>query len=127
MPQIDFYRCRKEDCIRLSRWPLYNLIMQVNLQPVLRFFWDFDVSALSWEEHQNLIIRRLLGYGDLAAMRWLRAQMGDDLLRTWIVKRRARGLSPRQIRYWSLILDIDTAQADEWVKTAADSPWERRS
>jgi hypothetical protein len=101
--------------------------MHIDLRPVQRFFWDFDVAVLSWEEHQNLIARRLMESGDLAALRWLRAQMGDDGLRAWIINRRARGLSPRQIRYWCLILDIDAAQADDWVKTAADSPWERRS
>jgi hypothetical protein len=64
--------------------------------------------------------------GDLQSLRWLRSRLGDAGLREWIVGQNARGLSPRQIRYWALILDIESALADEWVKTASASNWEQR-
>jgi len=59
-------------------------------------------------------------------LRWLRTKLGDEQLRDWIISHNARGLSPRQIRYWALILNIDDQLADQWVKEALNSIWERR-
>jgi hypothetical protein len=93
---------------------------------VQRYFWDCDVSSLDWEKHRNFVIRRLLQYGDLPALRWLRAHLGDEGLRDWIIARDGRGLTPRQVRYWALMLDIDKGLADRWVDAAANTIWERR-
>jgi hypothetical protein len=100
--------------------------MEADLGLVERFFWDCDVSSLNWEMHANFIIRRLLQHGDLPALRWLRARLGDEGLREWIIAQDARGLNPRQVRYWALVLDIDKSLADRWVKEAANTIWERR-
>jgi hypothetical protein len=100
--------------------------MVTNLEPLARYFWDYEISSLNWEQHQDFIVKRILQYGDLPSLRWLRAQIGDTGLREWIVKRKGSGLSPRQIRYWAIILDIEPALADEWVKSAANTIWERR-
>jgi hypothetical protein len=100
--------------------------MSVDLSPVTKFFWDVDNRDLSWEKHPDFIIRRIFQSGDFHAARWLRAQMGDRALQKWLIQHNARGLSPRQIRYWSLILDIDSSLADQWVETAKESIWEKR-
>lgn len=100
--------------------------MKVDLSPITKFFWDVDGKDLSWEKHPDFIIRRILQFGDFNAVRWLRLQMGDRALQKWLIQHNARGLSPRQIRYWSLILDIDALLADHWVKTARESIWEKR-
>ncbi len=105
---------------------LYNSGMSVDLQPIARFFWDQDIASLNWEQHRNFIVRRLLQYGDLQSLRWLRSQIGDEGLRDWIVKRNGRGLDPRQIRYWALILNINSSLADEWVETSRKTLWEQR-
>ena len=100
---------------------MYNFIMPTDLEPVAKYFWDNDVSALSWEQHKNFVIRRILQYGDFQSTQWLRRQLGDNELRNWIIMQNGRGLTPRQIRYWALILDIETPLADEWVKAARNS------
>jgi hypothetical protein len=105
---------------------MYNSPMDSDLGRVAKYFWDVDVSALSWEQNQNFIIRRILQTGDLESLRWLRARLGDTGMREWIVSHNARGLTPRQIRYWALILDIMPALADEWVETALATNWEQR-
>jgi hypothetical protein len=105
---------------------MYNFIMSIDLEPIARYFWDTDMATLKWEDYKNFIIRRILQYGDFNSIKWLRTQVGDDELRNWIVTRNGRGLSPRQIRYWALILDIDASLADEWVKVASNTIWERR-
>ena len=74
----------------------------------------------------NFIIRRILEYGDFNSYRWLRSKMGDEQLRQWVIARNGKGLTPRQIRYWALVLDIDSNLADQWVRTASQTIWELR-
>jgi hypothetical protein len=105
---------------------MYNFIMPIDLEPIARYFWDTDMATLKWEDYKNFIIRRILQYGDFNSIKWLRTQVGDDELRNWIVTRSGRGLTPRQIRYWALILDIDATLADEWVMVASNTLWEKR-
>ncbi len=100
--------------------------MTVDLAPIARFFWDSDFAALSWESHRNFTVRRILQSGDFQALKWLRAQVGDEGLKAWIIARDGRDLDPRQIRYWALILDIDATMADEWVTRAKHTIWEQR-
>ena len=120
-------KIRRINCLQIN-YPavMYNFIMPTDLEPVARYFWDNDVSSITWEQHKNFIIRRILQYGDFQSLRWLRKQLGDKELRNWIITYKGRGLTPRQIRYWALILNIETVLADEWVKSATNTPWEQR-
>lgn len=105
---------------------MYNPFMEIDLNPLARLFWDVEFKSLSWELHRDFIIQRVLSHGDLVALRWLRALVGDDELKKWVTARQARGLSPRQIRYFALILEIENALADRWVKDALNTVWEKR-
>jgi hypothetical protein len=100
--------------------------MIAGLRPLYRFFWDCDPESLSWARHRDFIIFRLLANGDMDAARWLRKKVGDEALRHWFISHSARGLSPQQINYWALILDIDAKLAAPWIETAANSIWEKR-
>jgi hypothetical protein len=100
--------------------------MVSNFEPIARYFWDCDSSTLHWEQQRNFKIRRILQYGDKHSLDWLRSQMSDEGLRKWIVTHAGNGLNPRQIRYGALILGIESSLANEWVKRAANSNWERR-
>lgn len=91
-----------------------------------KFFWDYPLSKLSWETDQDLIVRRILTNGSWEAITWLRKQMGDKMLRQWLLKHHGRGLSPRQIRFWELILDLPNRQIADWLRTAQAIPWGAR-
>jgi len=91
-----------------------------------RYFWDYSFKDLSWSKDRDLIIRRLLTDGSWESIRWLRKRIGDDGLRTWLIAHQARGLSPRQIRFWSLILVLPKLQVETWTQTARSSPWSQR-
>jgi hypothetical protein len=93
------------------------------LQPV---FWDYPFSKLSWKHDRELIIRRVLANGSWESVRWLRNALGDDRLRKWLISRKGKGLSPRQLRYWALVLRIPKKDADMWVKSASENPWGKR-
>ncbi len=90
-------------------------------------FWDYDTERLSWEHSRHTIVLRLLEKGGMQAIRWLRQHMSDEEIREFIVRRRGRGISPRRLRYWSLLLDIPRHDVDEWIEIAHRNPWQTRT
>ncbi|MBI5842655.1 MAG: hypothetical protein HZB19_21400 [Chloroflexi bacterium] len=86
-------------------------------------FWDYPFTELSWQTDRDLIIRRILSVGNWESITWLRGQMEDKTLRKWIVSHKGRGLSPRQLRFWALILDLPGKTVDAWVEAAKKNPW----
>jgi hypothetical protein len=89
-------------------------------------FWDYVFSQLSLVKDRDLIIRRVLSNGSWDAVRWLRKQLGDRELRQWLIARRGRGLTPRQLRFWGVIYDLPVRQVNQWVKTAQNGVWAKR-
>ncbi len=89
-------------------------------------FWDINFESLSWENHHNFIIGRLLQSGDWDSLLWLRSQVGDNEVKRWIVNHKGRGLSPRQLRFWELVLGLDPPMINEWIRAIQKSPWEKR-
>lgn len=93
------------------------------LEPLL---WDHDPSTLSWEEDRDFLIGRVLREGPWNTVCWLRDRVGDDALRDWIESHEGRGLSPKKLRFWELILEMPSDVVDPWVERAQNSPWGRR-
>jgi hypothetical protein len=87
------------------------------------FFWDYPFDELSWEANRDLIVRRLLTNGSWEALIWLRQKLCDGELRKWLIAHRGRGLSPRQLRYWSLVLGLPRGQTNAWIRAARAGPW----
>jgi len=90
------------------------------------YFWDYSFRNLSWPKDRDLVIRRLLAAGSWNAITWLRKRLGDDALRKWLISHRGRGLSPRQVRFWTLILGVPKLQAEAWARSARSTPWAKR-
>lgn len=59
-------------------------IPEAILNAAPRLFWDVEVGALDPERHEHFILGRVLSEGDWAAVRALRAEVGDDALRTFL-------------------------------------------
>jgi len=91
-----------------------------------KYFWDYSFEDLSWSKDRDLIFRRLLTDGSWESVQWLRKRIGDDALRRWLITHQARGLSPRQIRFWSLVLGLPKLQVETWAQAARSSPWSKR-
>jgi hypothetical protein len=89
-------------------------------------FWDYDFSALSWEKDRDFIIGRVLSYGNWDAVIWLRSRLEDHALREWIMHHQGRGLSPRQLRFWQLILGLSHREVNSWLELQPRSFWGRR-
>ena len=90
-------------------------------------FWDLDPRDLRWERDREQIIGRVLAEGSWDAVKWLRKQAGDDALREWIERHQGRGLTPRQLRFWELILELPHRRVDEWLRREGRQVWDRRA
>ena len=88
--------------------------------------WEYDVTALDWDADRDLIVRRILTEGSWDAVQWLRDRMGDPALRCWIVAQDGDALSPRQLRFWELMLDLPSERVDPWVEARRNSIWGNR-
>jgi hypothetical protein len=92
-----------------------------------RFFWEADADGLTWGRRRDYITLRLLGAGDWEAVRWVRERLGDAELRRFLRRRRGRGLSPQQLRYWELAVDLTHEEVTAWIEAARAGAWERRA
>lgn len=90
-------------------------------------FWDYDPERLSWERSRHTIVLRLIEKGGMAAVLWLRVHMSDDEIRDFIVRRRGRGIDPRRLRFWSLLVGIPRDEVDGWIEAARRNPWHNRT
>jgi len=95
--------------------------------PVKKLFWDLDPRSLRWDRDQEMIIGRVLASGPRETVKWLRSVAGDEAIRDWIERHEGRGLSPQQLRYWQLVLDIPRRRVDEWLKSKRRQVWDRRT
>jgi succinate dehydrogenase flavin-adding protein (antitoxin of CptAB toxin-antitoxin module) len=93
---------------------------------IKRLFWDCNPDEVSLTQHRSFVIHRILDDGDWDAIQWLRRTIGDDAIREWIEARHGRGLSPRTLRFWQVVLDLPDDEVSPWVKSARESVWERR-
>ena len=91
-----------------------------------QFFWDYPFGRLSWKEDADLVTARLLAYGDLQALGWLRKRLDDPALRRWLEERHGAGLSPQQLSYWQLILDIPKRLIKTWLADPGRAVWDQR-
>lgn len=89
-------------------------------------FWDVAPGDLRWDQHRDFIIGRILSSGPWGAVQWLRKREGDEAVRSWIERHEGRGLSPKQLRFWELILGIPSGRVDPWVERERSGIWGRR-
>lgn len=105
-----------------------NLRPGSTLPPYVRsLLWDYKADQISLETDRDFLVGRVLSHGSWEAVTWLRRQVGDDVLRAWIVGRRGRELSPKQIRFWELVLDLEPEDVAGWLRARQDSVWDRRA
>ena len=103
-------------------------VQSPRLPTMLRaLFWDYDFKALTWTNDRDLIIGRVLASGTWDAVTWLRAHVGDRVLRDWIMHRQGRGLSPQQLCFWELILRLPHRQVNTWLAAKERQLWDKRA
>lgn len=81
-------------------------IPEVLRRRATKLFWDVDVSALDPERHEDFILGRVLSKGDLEAVRALREEVGDAVLRAFVARAPHR-LDRRSLRFFEVVLSTD--------------------
>ena len=92
-----------------------------------RYFWDYDPKRLSREGSPETIVYRLLEVGGWDAVQWLLGHLSSEELGAYLARRRGRGMAPRRLRFWGVVLDLSRAQVDEWIAEGRSHPWLQRT
>ena len=81
-----------------------------------RLFWDVDAASLDPGRHEDFIVGRVLSDGDEAMVRALRAEIGDEGLRDFLLRAPHR-LDERTRRFLEVVLDVDARDEERCTTT----------
>ena len=69
--------------------------------------WSYDIRALDLGRDKELIITRLLNYGDWDAVRWVNKTYGEAAIRAVVSQPRRGVWLPRVLNFWLKMLGIE--------------------
>lgn len=88
----------------------------MNVQGLL---WEYDldgVEALS--ELPDAVVERVMTRGGWAEMGWLIRELGAEQLLSFLERRGARVLPPRDVAFWGLACSAPEAFVRDWINDA---------
>jgi len=65
---------------------------------VANLFWDVKKESVDIGKHSFFIIRRVLDYGNVASLAWLRKTYSEDLIKKVVQSK--RGLQHKTLVFW---------------------------
>ncbi len=102
------------------------VLLTENMIPVdtAWLFPEYEFQSMNLEDHQGVIIERILERGTWGQIRWLFKTYGETLVADWVRKHGFRLLSKRSFALWRLTLGIENFSAPLWATTAKEmEPW----
>ena len=69
-----------------------------------KYFWDAEFDQVDLNKNRIYVLKRLLEYGNLKAIRWLRKYFKTSEIKQTISS--ARGFSRKTANFWAVLLDI---------------------
>lgn len=90
--------------------------------------WDVAPADVGLPRHRDFLIGRILARGTWAAVEWLRRNLTDAAIAEYLERTRGRLLSPRQLRFWELVVGLDHDTVSAWIAHRPDGSklWDRR-
>ena len=73
-------------------------------------FQEHDLERLDPAQHADLVIERVLAYGDRRELRWLFDYYGRARVIEWVQRIGARRLPWRRYNLWCVLLELPPAQ-----------------
>jgi len=70
------------------------------------FFQEYDFKSLDPDRNSDLIIERLLAFGNRDEVRWLLSNYGQVRVQRWLSDAGVRRLSQRRYRLWCVLLNV---------------------
>ena len=83
-------------------------------------FQEYDLERLDPVQHEELVIERVLAYGDRRELRWLLGRYERVRITDWVRRLGARGLPWRRYNLWCVLLDLPPAQR---LRSEAERMW----
>jgi hypothetical protein len=84
-----------------------------------RILWEYNLDGLDLSsEMPDAICERVMARGSWAEMQWLMRVVGAKRLRSFLEKRGAHVLPPREVAFWSLVCSVPDRLVQEWVGAA---------
>lgn len=77
---------------------------------VRMLLWDVDPATADVDRHASRICERVMTRGSLEAMRWLLRTYDADHLREQLVRIVPSGMPPRELAFWSAVLELEPPQ-----------------
>jgi hypothetical protein len=72
-------------------------------------FQEYDLDRLDPDQHGDLLIERVLAYGDRRELRWLFHQYGRARITEWVQRLGNRRLPRRRYNLWCVLLNLSPA------------------
>jgi hypothetical protein len=90
--------------------------------------WDVAPAEVRLPRHRDFLIGRILARGTWAAVEWLRRELTDASIAEYLQRTRGRLLSPRQLRFWQLVLGLNDDAVSGWIadRQGGSKLWDRR-
>lgn len=66
-----------------------------------KYFWDCDFYELSLERYPKFILERLLNYGTLEDIQWIKRKVGEAYFQQ--IATQSRRLDKKTLNYWKTI------------------------
>ena len=86
--------------------------MQSIPETALPFFQVYYFERLDPEREGDLVIERLLAYGNRDEVRWLVRHYGQACIQHWLSETGARRLPRRRYRLWCILLNVVESQRE---------------
>ena len=92
---------------------------------VRALLWEYETEGRSGSRWEDIVLERVMQRGGWAEMCWLMGAFDRPRLRDFLARRGHRVLAPRELRYWSFISGVPSAEQETWVAEARrrESAW----
>jgi len=70
------------------------------------FFQEYEFERLDLERDGDLIIERLLAFGNRDEVRWLLLHYGQDKVQLWLSESGTQRLPRRRYKLWCILLNV---------------------
>jgi len=70
-----------------------------------RYFWDVDISNVDKYAHSYFIIERILEFGDIKSVKWMKDNFDLDEIKQVILS--SKNLSKKSSNFWQIILNLE--------------------
>jgi hypothetical protein len=84
--------------------------MRLIPERIKRLFWDVDKENVDIRDHRSYIIRRIMDFGNMDDVSWMRnVYTPDEIIE---VVKKSRGLSRKSAYFWSTYFNIPKEEVE---------------